>query len=136
VAIVLVSHSADKRRERRWHLAVPCILGGIGLVGSVAFAQNTMIALAALTLASAGIVAALAPFWSCATAFLGGTAAAGGIALINSLGNLAGFVSPYMVGHIKDFTHSTDGGIYLLAACLFAAAMLTLAALPARLVNR
>ena len=69
------------------------------------------------------------------TAFLGGAAAAAGIALINSLGNLAGFVSPYLVGWLKDLTHSTDTGMYMLAGSLIVGALLTLA-VPKEMVNK
>lgn len=69
-------------------------------------------------------------------ALLGGVAVAGGIALINSMGNLAGFVSPYMVGFIKDATQSTDNGMYVLAGCLLIAGVLVIATFPARLVNK
>jgi nitrate/nitrite transporter NarK len=136
VVMVLPARSADRFRERRWHIAVPCLLASVGLVLSAVYASNTVFSLAALTLACAGIMSALPCFWSCPTAFLGGTAAAGGIALINSLGNLAGFVSPYMVGLLKDLTHSTSYGMYALAGFLVAAALLVVGAIPARLVNR
>jgi nitrate/nitrite transporter NarK len=89
----------------------------------------------ALTLATIGILTTLPLFWSLPTAFLAGTGAAAGIALINSLGNLAGFLSPYAVGWLKDLTHSTDSGMYLLAACLVVGAALTLS-VPKRLVSQ
>jgi nitrate/nitrite transporter NarK len=88
----------------------------------------------ALTLATIGILTTLPLFWSLPTAFLAGTGAAAGIALINSLGNLGGFLSPYAVGWLKDLTHSTDSGMYLLAACLVAGAALTMS-VPTRLVS-
>jgi nitrate/nitrite transporter NarK len=87
------------------------------------------------TLATVGIISALPVFWSLPTAFLGGTAAAAGIAFINSLGNLSGFVSPYMVGWIKDATQSTNMAMYALAASVLIGGLLALAA-PARLVNK
>ena len=136
VAMILVSQSADQRRERRWHFAVPAVLGGIGLILSAIFAHNTVFAIAALTLACAGIMTSLPLFWSYPTAFLGGSAAAGGIALIGSLGNLAGFVSPYTLGYVKDLTQSTDVGIYVLACSVFISAILAMTTLPAKLVNR
>ena len=136
VAMVLVGVSADKRLERRWHFAVPAILGSLGLILSTIFADNTAFALAALTLASAGIIASLPVFWTFPPNFLSGAAAAGGIALIGALGNVGGFVSPYAVGFVKDLTRSTDGGMYFLAAVVFMSAILALACMPARLVNR
>lgn len=103
---------------------------------SAIFAHNTVFAIAALTLACPGIMTSLPLFWSYPTAFLGGSAAAGGIALIGSLGNLAGFVSPYTLGYVKDLTQSTDVGIYVLAGSVFISALLAMTTLPAKLVNR
>jgi D-galactonate transporter len=136
VGMVLLGWSADRFRERRRHLAASCLIGAIGLVASALHASHTAAALVALTLACAGIMAALPLFWSLPTAFLGGAAAAGGIALINSLGNLAGFASPYMVGFVKDLTASTDVAIYALALCLTMSAILVIVGAPSRLVNR
>ena len=118
VAMVLVGRSADRLRERRWHFMVPAVLGALGLVLSATFSNSTVFAIAALTLAAAGVISSLPLFWTFPPAFLGGSAAAGGIALIGALGNVGGFVSPYAVGFMKDLTHSTDGGMYLLAGCL------------------
>jgi MFS family permease len=136
VAMVLVGWSADQRGERRWHIALPCAFGALGLAFSAVYSAETIPALLALTVASAGILSALPLFWSLPTAFLRGAAAAGGIALINSLGNLAGFASPYMVGFVKDATQSTDSAIYGLAVFLTLSAILVVAAVPARLVDR
>ncbi|MGB7193877.1 MAG: MFS transporter [Collimonas pratensis] len=135
VAMILIGHSADLRRERRWHVAIPAVLGCIGLIFSTVYDHNTLLAMAALTLATVGIITVLPLFWSLPTAFLGGAAAAAGIALINSLGNLAGFVSPYLVGWLKDQTHSTNSGMYVLAASLLLGAVLTLS-VPKHLVNK
>lgn len=136
IAMVLVSRSSDRYRERRYHFALPCVLGAVGLVLSTVYASHTVLALAALSLACAGIMAGLPVFWSSPTAFLGGAAAAGGIALINSIGNLAGFASPYMVGFIKEATQSTDSGMYALSVCLVISAILIVTLVPARMVNR
>jgi len=135
VGMVVVAFSADRSGERRWHIAIPAVLGALGLVLSVQWHDSTVLAMVALTLATIGILTTLPLFWSLPTAFLAGTGAAAGIALINSLGNLAGFLSPYAVGWLKDMTHSTDSGMYLLAACLVVGAALTLS-VPARLVGR
>jgi nitrate/nitrite transporter NarK len=75
-------------------------------------------------------------FWSLPTAFLAGTAAASGLAFINSIGNLAGFISPFAVGWIKDLTQRTDNGMYLIASLIFLGGILVIAFVPARLVNR
>ena len=134
VGMILVAFSADRTGERRWHIAVPALAGAVGLVLSVQWHDSTTLAMLALTLATIGILTTLPLFWSLPTALLAGTGAAAGIALINSLGNLAGFISPYAVGWLKDLTQSTDSGMYLLAACLVAGAALTLS-VPAQLVN-
>ncbi|WP_211466715.1 MFS transporter [Collimonas silvisoli] len=135
IAMILIGHSADTRRERRWHVAIPALLGSIGLILSTVYDHNTLLAMSALTLATVGIITVLPLFWSLPTAFLGGMAAAAGIALINSLGNLAGFVSPYLVGWLKDQTHSTNSGMFVLAASLVLGALLTLS-VPKHLVNK
>lgn len=135
VVMLLVARSADRTGERRWHVAIPGMLGAIGLALSVILAKDGALAIAALTLGLSGIMTTLPLFWSLPTAFLAGTGAAAGIALINSLGNLAGFVSPYAVGWLKDTTGSTDTGVYLLAAAMVVGVLLTLA-VPKSLVNR
>jgi D-galactonate transporter len=135
VAMVLVARSADHMRERRWHIALPALAGAIGLVLSVIWAHNTLLAMTALTLATMGILTTLPLFWSLPTAFLAGTGAAAGIAMINSLGNLAGFLSPYAVGWLKQVTGANDSGMYLLAACMIMGGLLALS-VPARVVNK
>lgn len=135
VAMLVVARSADKLRERRWHVALPGLAGALGLVLSVWWAQDTTLAMAALTLATAGIITALPLFWSLPTAFLAGAGAAAGIAMVNSIGNLAGFLSPYAVGWLKQTTGANDSGMYLLAAFMVLGAVLALS-VPARLVNK
>ena len=135
VAMILVARSADKRRERRWHVALPGLAGALGLVLSVVWAHDTTLALAALTLATAGIITSLPLFWSLPTAFLAGAGAAAGIAMVNSIGNLAGFLSPYAVGWLKQVTGANDSGMYMLAAFMVLGAVLALS-VPARLVNK
>jgi len=136
VCMVLVGRRSDRTGERRWHIIVPAFLGCIGFILSVQLASNTVLAMASLTLATAGILATLPLFWSLPTALLGGTAAAAGIALINSFGNLAGFVSPYMIGWIKDMTKSTDNGMYMLAGAMLIGGLLVWFGVSAREVER
>lgn len=135
VAMIIVARSADRRRERRWHVAIPGLAGALGLVLSVGWAHDTMLAMAALTLATAGIITALPLFWSLPTAFLAGAGAAAGIAMVNSIGNLAGFLSPYAVGWLKQATGANDSGMYMLAAFMVLGAVLALS-VPARLVDK
>ena len=134
VAMVLIGRSSDRTRERRWHVVVPAIIGAAGLIISTYVPHQPAMAVMALTLATVGILGALCQFWSIPPAFLGGAAAATGIALINSVGNLAGFVSPYLVGWIKDTTKSTDIGLYVIAISLVIAALIVLT-VPKKVVN-
>jgi D-galactonate transporter len=126
IGMVLVGHSADQTGERRWHVAIPASVGALGLVLSVIFRENVNIAMAALTLATLGTFTAVPLFWGLPTRYLRGGAAAAGIAIINSFGNLAGFLAPYVVGWIKDLTGSTGMGVYLLAAVVFASGLLVI----------
>ncbi|NBF02593.1 MFS transporter [Pseudomonas sp. Fl5BN2] len=135
LTMVLISRSADRLRERRWHLALTAVLGGIGLMISATWSDNFTVSMIGLTLGAMGAFSTLPLFWSLPTAFLGGTAAAAGIALINSWGNLAGFVSPYLMGFLKDLTQSTTIGMYVMASALFIGALLVFK-IPGKLVNR
>lgn len=135
VFMVLVGRSADARGERRLHLAVPMLMGLFGLLLAANFSSQALIVMIGLTIATMGALASLPMFWPLPSAFLGSAAAAGGLALINSLGQIAGFVSPFLVGWIKDATQSTDLALYILSSVLFAGAMLVLR-VPAKLVNR
>ena len=135
IGMILIARNSDRNRERRWHVAIPALFGALGLLFSAVWSGNTVLAIVALTVANIGICTVLPLFWSLPTALLGGTAAAAGIALINSVGNLAGFVSPYLVGWLKDMTGTTNTGLYMLAACLVVGALVALAQ-PAKLVNK
>ncbi len=135
IAMNLIGRSADARRERRWHLIVPALMGAVGFVGAALFADNTAISIAALSLAAAGVLTCAPLFWSLPTSFLSGAAAAVGIAAINSVGNLAGFVSPYLIGYLKDLTHSGATGMYMLAIMLVIGSAAVLKTSPT-LVNK
>jgi MFS family permease len=126
IAMVLMARSADRRGERRWHIAIPALVGTIGFIISVKFSANVPIAMLGMSIATMGIMTVLTIFWSIPTAYLGGAGAAAGIALINSFGNLSGFAGPSLMGWIKSVTGSLDSGVYLLAGCLLAGGVLTL----------
>ncbi len=135
VAMVLTSVSADRLRERRWHTAIPCLLTAAGLALCATPDYGLVVAMMALTLAAAGASAAQASFWSLPSSFLTGAAAAAGIALVNSLGNIAGMASTSLVGWLTDITGSPSSSLYLFAGLLVAGAMIVLR-LPASVVNR
>ena len=136
LAMWLISRNSDLSGERRWHFALCAIAGAIGLVLSALFGSQIWLALPALSLATAGILSAFPLFWTMPTSFLAGTGAAAGIALVNSIGGLAGFVSPYMVGWIRDTTQSTAPGLYVIAVSLLAGAVLVLGFVPARMLGK
>lgn len=126
VPMLLIARSADRRGERRWHIFVPAVIGAIGFIISVKFSVNVPIALVGMSIATMGILSVLPIFWSLPTAYLGGAGAAAGIALINSFGNLSGFVGPTLMGWLKGITGTLDSGVYMLAGCLFLGGLLTL----------
>ncbi|KMN37796.1 MFS transporter [Chromobacterium sp. LK1] len=135
LAMNLLGRSADARRERRWHLALPALTAAAGFVAVALFPDSTALSLLALCLAAAGVLSCAPLFWSLPTAFLSGGAAAAGIAIINSVGNLAGFASPFLVGTLKDLTGDNAVSLTLLALCLVIGALAVLR-IPAALVNR
>ncbi len=134
IAMVAMGMNSDRVRERRWHLAIPGLIGALAWVASVQYGHSVLIAITALTVATACVMTTLSQFWCLPTAILTGAAAATGIAVINSIGNLAGFVSPYLIGWIIDRTHSTDLGVFTLAASIALGSALALT-LPKKLVN-
>jgi MFS transporter, ACS family, tartrate transporter len=101
---------SDITHERVWHVVCPAVVSGLSLIAA-AYLGNPVLAAIALTICAMGIEAAVPTIWTLPTGFLTGSAAAGGIALINSIGNLSGFVGPYVIGWIKDATGETTLGL-------------------------
>jgi MFS transporter, ACS family, tartrate transporter len=125
IAMVLWGRHSDRTRERVWHVALPLLLTAVALAASSYLTDPTMMMIA-LTVAAIGVFCTFALFWTLPTAFLSGTAAAGAIALINSIGNLAGFGGPYLIGWVKESTGSTTAGLFVLAALPLIAGLLVL----------
>ncbi|MEO8159597.1 MAG: MFS transporter [Betaproteobacteria bacterium] len=124
IGLICWGHSSDRHKERRWHLIIASTLAGIGLAGT-AFFTGSAWALVTMSLAAIGLYGSRPSFWPMPSLFLTGAAAAGGIALINSIGNLGGYVGPFIVGWIKQSTNSFEMGVYFLSACAFTSALLT-----------
>jgi len=135
VAMILVARYSDKTGERRGVVALAALVAAIGFALSAWFA-NPLLALSALTVAFIGLKCTVAPFWAMTTAILGSTAAAAGIAFINSVGNLGGFAGPYLVGVIKAQTGSNVAALLFLGAALLGMAILTLAVTGATRTSR
>ena len=130
VGMVVVGISSDRSGERRWHVAVPAMVGAGGFLLAVAVSASVPLSLVALSIAALGIWGALGPFWTLPPAFLRGTAAAGGIAVINSVGNVGGFVGPFVVGWLREATGSFSSGLVLLAGGLLVGAGIAIAIRP------
>ncbi len=135
VVMIGAGRSSDRTRERRWHLIVPMLAGAAGYAIVAAAGDNVTLALIGLSLAAAGVITPGPLFWALPSAFLAGSAAAAGIAAINAFAGLAGFVSPYLIGYLRDMTGTSLVAMYTSAAVLVFGALLILR-VPARIVNR
>jgi D-galactonate transporter len=130
IGMVLVSRHSDRTLERRYHAALPCLACAVGLTGIGLFAGTPSLAFGALVVAVASALCYNGPFWQLPPMLLAGTAVAGGIALINSLGMLTGWVGPSVVGWLEDVTGKTSTGLYVIAGLEVLAAMLILLFMP------
>ena len=117
--------SSSKTGDKGWHVSLTLMVGAFGLALSP-FATDTTVALVLICLSAIGIHAAMGVWWTIPTTFLTGPAAAGSVALINSCGNLGGWVGPYMMGWIKTNTGAFDLGYFIMGGMMFAAALLVL----------
>jgi ACS family tartrate transporter-like MFS transporter len=131
LGILIFGYVSDKYKERRWTLFAALALTGFGLIAA-GLMTGSLLAVGVMAIAAVGIYGTKAPFWPLPSLFLTGSAAAGGIALINSIGNLGGFVGPYVVGWIREVTKSYEAGLYFLGGLALAAAVLTLIIVNAR----
>lgn len=134
VFMVFTGYNSDRTGERRWHVAIAAFSAAIGF-GLSAWMQNPYFAMAALMMSLIGLKSAMAPFWALSTTFLSGTAAAGGIALINSVGNLGGFAGPTLVGVVIDKTGSMSVSLWILGGALLLMGILILTIRPSKLKN-
>ncbi|WP_236623129.1 MFS transporter [Saccharopolyspora rectivirgula] len=124
--MVLWASHGDRTGERVWHVAAPMLLGGVSI--PVALHMNSpLTAMVAVTLCAIGVCAALPTFWALPSNFLTGAAAAGGIALINSLGNVSGFAAPYITGVLRDLTGTQQAGMWVVGGVMVLAALLVVA---------
>jgi ACS family tartrate transporter-like MFS transporter len=123
VGMILIGRHSDRKNERRWHVAASCLLSASGFA-LIPLCHSFGTGICAVSLATIGIWSAIGPFWAVPGEFLHGTAAAGGIAAINSLGCLGGFVGPYLVGLLKGHSSSFAGGMLMIAGALVAGAVL------------
>jgi len=125
LAMVAVGLHSDRSAERRWHVALPAFAGALALTGA-AYSTSIGPAILAVSLAVLGVFCMLGPFWAMPTSLLSRTAAAAGIAFINSVGNLGGFVGPYVIGLVRTSTGQFKGGLLLVSAALAASGAIAL----------
>ncbi|WP_035466019.1 MFS transporter [Burkholderia sp. WSM2232] len=125
VVMILWAKHSDRTEERTWHVVIPCVLACLGFVFAGNAASALMIVLA-LVVVNVGISAAKAPLWAMPSMFLSGAGAAAGIAMINSIGNLGGFVGPFAIGWLKNVTGGYSAGLYVVGATLAVSAVVTL----------
>ena len=125
VGMVVIGRNSDRTGERRWHIALTAIVGGasFALAGIV---HGIVPSIVALSMAMLGLASMLGPFWAFATSFLGGIGAAAGIALVNSVGNVGGFVGPNIIGYLQQTTNSYTTGLVVIGAVLDAGGVLVL----------
>lgn len=123
ISIVLVGRHSDRTGERRWHAAGSLLVGAAGALMAALVSAYPLGSIVALCIAAIGIWGAFGPFWSMPSAFLGGTGAAGGIALINSLGCLGGLAGPAITGFLKQHTGSFAAGLAMMSGTLFIGAL-------------
>lgn len=127
VGLYFVSRHSDLTQERRWHTAIPAMVGAVGWWLLPAASESTSMSLVALTLAAGGTVGASGVFWSLPALALSGTAAAGGIALVTTISGLGNFISPTLVGWLVDQTGDLKVGQYYFGTLLFIGALMVLA---------
>ncbi|MGE4044733.1 MAG: MFS transporter [Acetobacteraceae bacterium] len=125
VGMVWYGKRSDRLMERRSHTCISFMITAAGLV-MTAVTPDPYVRMVCLCVASFGAFAVLPVFWAMPTAFLSGAAAAAGIAYINSIANIAGFIGPFVMGFIKDATGSFDGGLLVIAAVCLVSGIATL----------
>ncbi|MGA3025798.1 MAG: MFS transporter, partial [Bryobacteraceae bacterium] len=132
--MLLVSRHSDRTGERRFHVALPAVAAAVAML-TVGLVHSSVLSIALLALMAAGIYSFLGPFWALPSQFLTGYAAASGIALINSVGNLGGFVGPYTIGSLTRWTGTMYWGLAFAGLSLLAAAVLVIC-LPGKQYER
>jgi ACS family tartrate transporter-like MFS transporter len=125
LAMVAMGLHSDRSGERRWHTALPAFAGALALTGA-AYSTSVGPAILAVSVAVLGVNCMLGPFWATPAALLSGTAAAAGIAFINSVGNLGGFVGPYVIGLVRTSTGQFKGGLLLVGGALAVSGVIAL----------
>jgi sugar phosphate permease len=135
VGMILLSRSSDRTGDRRMHYVLNVAAGGVGLILSGVFAASPVLAIIFLSIGTLGVVGSMPLFWPVPSTFLGGTAAAAGIGVVNSVGNLGGYIGPNVPVWAKHLTADPSAALYVIAAALFVSAALAYVIIPPKLTN-
>jgi sugar phosphate permease len=130
VGMILLSRHSDRTGERRMHYVLNVTAGGLGLILSGVFAEQPILAMAFLSIGTLGVIGSMPLFWPIPSAFLAGTAAAAGIGMVNSIGNLGGYVGPNVPVWVRRVSADPSAALYVIAAALFLGAILTFLFIP------
>jgi MFS family permease len=130
VGMVFLSRSSDRTGERRMHYVLNVTAGSFGLVLSAVFSSHPILAIAFLAIGTLGVIGSMPIFWPVPSAFLAGTAAAAGIGIVNSVGNLGGFVGPNIPVWIKAYSVDPSASLYVIAGTLLIGALIAFFAIP------
>jgi nitrate/nitrite transporter NarK len=130
IGMILLSRSSDRTGERRMHYFANVTAGALGLIFSGIFASNPVLSVIFLSIGTLGVLGSMPLFWPIPSAFLAGTAAAAGIAIVNSIGNLGGYVGPNVPIWVKSFSANPSAALYVIAGVLFLGGLLLLAFIP------
>jgi MFS-type transporter involved in bile tolerance (Atg22 family) len=132
ITMIVIGRSSDRRGERRYHSAVPALVGSLALALATFFGGDLAISLSCMTIATAMMWSAYTVFWAMPSEHLKGDAASGGIALINTIGLIGGFLSPTIIGWAQSATGSLHAGLYVMVALLAIGALVLITMRPAR----
>jgi len=130
VGMIFISNHSDKSGERRLHYVFTASAGAIGLILSGVFASNPVLAIIFLSIGTLGVIGSMPLFWPIPSAFLTGTAAAAGIGIVNSVGNLGGYIGPNVPVWAKFISADKSAALYIIAAAIFVGALLTFFFIP------
>jgi sugar phosphate permease len=136
VGMMILSRSSDRTGERRLHYVFNVSVGAVGLILSGIFASNPYLAIAFLSIGTLGVIGSMPIFWPIPSAFLAGTASAAGIGLVNSIGNLGGYVGPNLPVWAKMVSSDPSWALYAIAVVLLMGALITYLAIPRDLYVR
>ncbi len=130
VGMILLGQHSDKAGERRLHYVVTVTVGAIALILTGAFASQPIVAIAFMSVATLGVIGSMPLFWPLPSAFLSGTAAAAGIGIVNSVGNLGGYFGPNIPVWAKAISPDREVGLYVISGALLVGALLTYLCIP------